>query len=168
AINSGNSGGALFNLYGEVIGVTNAKYSGSSSSSATIDNIGFAIPINSIMDIVTNIIEKGYVLKPYAGLSLGDLGFEAQFYGLPMGALVRGVDPQGPTAQLLQEGDIIVAADKLQLSSAAQLLHIIESRKPGDSVTITVYRNGSYYDVTFSLTETQRAALPDPSQTPYY
>lgn len=58
AINSGNSGGALFNLYGEVIGVTNAKYSTSSSSSASIDNIGFAIPINSIMNIVESIIEK--------------------------------------------------------------------------------------------------------------
>ena len=80
AINSGNSGGALFNLYGEVIGVTNAKYSGSSGSSATIDNIGFAIPINNIMDIVNNIITKGYILKPYAGLALADLGFEAQFY----------------------------------------------------------------------------------------
>ena len=61
AINSGNSGGALFNLYGEVIGVTNAKYSTSSSSSASIDNIGFAIPINSIMNIVESIIEKGYI-----------------------------------------------------------------------------------------------------------
>ncbi len=70
AINSGNSGGALFNLYGEVIGVTNAKYSSSSSSEASIDNIGFAIPMNSIRPIVESIIEKGYVAKPYIGVNI--------------------------------------------------------------------------------------------------
>ena len=67
AINSGNSGGALFNLYGEVIGVTNAKYSGSGSG-ASIDNIGFAIPINRVKSIVESIIEKGYIAKPYIGV----------------------------------------------------------------------------------------------------
>ena len=71
AINSGNSGGALFNLYGEVIGITNAKYSSSSSSSeASIDNIGFAIPIDDVRDIVTSIIENGYIVKPYIGVSV--------------------------------------------------------------------------------------------------
>ena len=60
AINSGNSGGALFNVYGELIGITNAKYSSSSSSEASIDNIGFAIPISSVIDVIQNIIETGY------------------------------------------------------------------------------------------------------------
>ena len=59
AINAGNSGGALFNMYGEVVGVTNAKYSSNSSTEASIDNIGFAIPIDTVKDIVTSIIEKG-------------------------------------------------------------------------------------------------------------
>ena len=67
AINSGNSGGALFNMYGEVIGITNAKYSSSSASEASIDNIGFAIPINKARSIAESIIEKGYVSKPYIG-----------------------------------------------------------------------------------------------------
>lgn len=66
AINAGNTGGALFNMYGEVIGITNAKYSSSGSSfSASIDNIGFAIPVNNIVSIVESIIEKGYIVKPY-------------------------------------------------------------------------------------------------------
>ena len=73
-----NSGGALFNLYGEVIGVANAKYSASSGSSASIDNIGFAISINSIMNIVESVIEKGYISKPYIGISVLDVSFEAQ------------------------------------------------------------------------------------------
>ena len=68
AINSGNSGGALFNLYGEVVGITNAKYSSSmSSSSASIDNIGFAIPIDQVKGIAESIIEYGYIVKPYHG-----------------------------------------------------------------------------------------------------
>ena len=70
--------GALFNMYGEVIGVTNAKYSTSSSSSASIDNIGFAIPINSIRKIVEDIIEKGYISKPYIGISVLDVSQETQ------------------------------------------------------------------------------------------
>ena len=77
AINSGNSGGALFNTRGEVIGITNAKYSSSGmSSEAEIDNIGFAIPINSVKRIVTSIIENGYVLKPYIGISVSPLSEE--------------------------------------------------------------------------------------------
>ena len=63
AINSGNSGGALFNLYGEVIGITNAKYSSNTSTEASIDNIGFAIPVNHIRNIVESVIEKGYFSK---------------------------------------------------------------------------------------------------------
>ena len=93
AINSGNSGGALFNLYGEVIGITNAKYSSSSSSSASIDNIGFAIPINHVKNIITSIIEKGYIVKPYIGVSVTDVSEETQSYGLPGGG-----DPDGDRA----------------------------------------------------------------------
>ena len=91
AINSGNSGGALFNLYGEVVGITNAKYSSSGySGQASIDNIGFAIPINSVRDIVTSIIEKGYISKPYIGVSVSNVSAESQSYGLPQGAPWRG------------------------------------------------------------------------------
>lgn len=70
AINSGNSGGPLFNLYGEVIGITNTKYSSNSSGEASVDNIGFAIPINSILEIVRSIIDHGYIVKPYIGISV--------------------------------------------------------------------------------------------------
>lgn len=168
AINSGNSGGALFNLYGEVIGVTNAKYSGSSSSDATIDNIGFAIPINNIREIVESIITTGTILKPYAGISLMDLGFEAQFYGYPMGALVQNVDPYGPSAGLLQTNDIIVAIENTQISSSSQLIHAIESSAAGQSLTLTVYRQNQYYQITVTIQETQRSALPDYSQDTYY
>ena len=166
AINSGNSGGALFNLYGEVIGVTNAKYSG--SSSATIDNIGFAIPLNSIRDIVQSIIVNGYIVKPYAGVSVSDLGFEAQFYGLPMGALVRAVDSAGPAASLLQEGDIIVAVQDSQINSGSQFIHLVEASQAGEVLKLTVYRQGQYTDLQLTITETRRSALPNTQQGSYY
>ena len=70
AINSGNSGGALFNMYGEVVGITNAKFSGSGSGEASIDNIGFAIPVDNVKNLISEIIEKGYVSAPYIGVSL--------------------------------------------------------------------------------------------------
>ena len=108
AINSGNSGGALFNMHGEVVGITNAKYSGSSGSGASIDNIAFAIPINDVYSIVTSIIEKGYIEKPYIGVSVLDVSDETQKYGLPKGASVQTVTDDGPAkAAGLQVNDII-------------------------------------------------------------
>lgn len=168
AINSGNSGGALFNLYGEVIGVTNAKYSGSSSSDATIDNIGFAIPMNNIRRIVESIIVNGYIIKPYVGVSIADLSFEAQFYGYPMGALVRAVDAHSPAAKLLLEGDIIVGVENKEVRSGSQFIHLIEATEFGQELKLTVYRQNQYYEVSITVGETKRPALPDPSNTIFY
>ena len=80
AINSGNSGRPLFNLYGEVTGITNAKYSSNSFGEASVDNIGFVIPINSILEIVRSIIDHGYIAKPYIGISVSG---EMMRYGVP-------------------------------------------------------------------------------------
>ena len=98
AINSGNSGGALFNMYGEVVGITNAKYGSSSSSSGTasIDNIGFAIPIDDVRSIVESIIENGYIVKPYVGVSVTNVSSESQQLGLPQGAAVAEVVADSP------------------------------------------------------------------------
>ena len=99
AINSGNSGGALFNMYGEVVGVTNAKYSSNSSTEASIDNIGFAIPINTVKDIVTSIIENGYVVKPYIGVSVETVNSDMKSYGIPEGAVVRQINDDSPAKE---------------------------------------------------------------------
>ena len=143
AINSGNSGGALFNLYGEVIGVTNAKYSGSSGGGASIDNIGFAIPINSIRGTVEDIITKGYVSKVYLGVTVTDVTKEHQLYGLPEGATVRGVE-QGSPAQTagLQLGDIITKVDDTPITDSRQLIRAIRNSKVGQKLALTVYRRG--------------------------
>ena len=143
AINSGNSGGALFNMHGEVVGITNAKYSGSSGSGASIDNIAFAIPINDVYSIVTSIIEKGYIEKPYIGVSVLDVSDETQKYGLPKGASVQTVTDDGPAkAAGLQVNDIITKVDDTEITGSSDLVKTIGQCKPGQEITLTVYRQG--------------------------
>ena len=144
AINSGNSGGALFNLYGEVIGITNAKYSSSSySSEASIDNIGFAIPLNHVKNIVKSIIETGSITKPYIGVTVSSVSSEAQGYGLPTGAAVRSVEADSPAAKAgLEENDIITEVDGTAINSSTELVNYVGEKTPGDELTFKVYRQG--------------------------
>lgn len=166
AINSGNSGGALFNLYGEVIGVTNAKYSSSSLSEASIDNIGFAIPINSVRDIVESIIEKGYFAKPYIGLAVSNVSQDALMYGLPEGAAVYTVTENGPAAQAgLQQGDIITMLNGTEITGGTQFVELVEDTKIGDTLTLSVYRQGEILTVTVTVSEQIQSALPQKEGT---
>ena len=159
AINSGNSGGALFNLYGEVIGVTNAKYSSSSSSEASIDNIGFAIPINSIMNIVESIIEKGYISKPYVGISVMDVSAETQQYGIPAGAAIQSVTQDSPAQQAgLQKGDVITAVNGTAVGSDA-LVDLVGASEVGDKLVMSVYRQGDTMEITVTVGEQIQSAL---------
>lgn len=167
AINSGNSGGALFNLYGEVIGITNAKYSGSGSSSeASIDNIGFAIPINSVRSIVESIIKNGYIVKPYIGVSVEDVSSEMTSYGLPAGAVVRSVTDGAPAAQAgLQANDIITAVDGTEISGSNDLVQIVTAKKAGDTLKLSVYRQGQTLELTVTVAEQKQSALEGSSDT---
>lgn len=167
AINSGNSGGALFNMYGEVIGITNAKYSSSSSSEASIDNIGFAIPINSITDIVESIIEKGYISKPYIGVSVSDVSTQTQLYGVPAGAAIQAVVEDAPAAQAgLQAGDVITHINGTQISGSSDLKAIVSSASVGDTLSMTVYRQGQTVEITVTVGEQIQSALAnETSQT---
>lgn len=165
AINSGNSGGALFNLYGEVIGITNAKYSGNSGSGASIDNIGFAIPINSVRSIVDSIIEKGYVAKPYIGVMVSDVSDEAISYGTPAGAAVVSVTEGGPAEKAgLQANDIITAAGGKEISGKSGLSSLIADCAAGDKLTLSVYRQGQTLTVTVTVGEQTTSALANQQQ----
>ena len=164
AINSGNSGGALFNLYGEVIGITNAKYS-SGSSSASIDNIGFAIPLNTVRDIVASIIEKGIVAKPYMGISVATVSEEVKGYGLPAGASVQAVEPDSPAEKAgLQRNDIITEANGETITTSSELVDMVGSCSPGDVMTLTVFRNGAYVTVEVTIGEKITSAFEEPAQ----
>ena len=166
AINSGNSGGALFNMYGEVIGVTNAKYSGSSGSGSTIDNIGFAIPLNSIRSIVESIIEKGYVSKPYIGVSVSDVNEAYLIYGLPRGAAVQTVTENGPAAEAgLQIGDIVTAVNGKEITGGNELIDIVSQSNVGDELKLTVYRKGNTTDITVTVGEQIQSAQKEPENS---
>ena len=159
AINSGNSGGALFNLYGEVIGITNAKYSSSSSSSASIDNIGFAIPINHVLPIVKSIIEKGYLSKPYVGVSVSDVNQQTQLYGIPAGAAVQAVSDDSPAAKAgLQAGDVITRVNGTEITGSSDLVSLVSEAAIGDTLTMTVYRQGSTIELTVTVGEQVQSA----------
>ena len=162
AINSGNSGGALFNLYGEVIGITNAKYSSSSSSSeASIDNIGFAIPLNHVKNIVKSIIETGSITKPYIGVTVSSVSSEAQGYGLPTGAAVRSVEADSPAAKAgLEENDIITEVDGTAITSSTELVNYVGEKTPGDELTFKVYRQGEELELTVTIGEKTQSAMP--------
>ena len=160
AINSGNSGGALFNLYGEVVGITNAKYSSSSTSEASIDNIGFAIPINSVMDIVESIIEKGYISKPYMGVTVADVSSESLMYGLPQGAAIYSVTEGGPAEKAgLKSGDIVTAINGTEITGKSGLVDIVGDSKVGDELLLTVYRQGETIEITVVIEEQIQSAL---------
>ena len=160
AINSGNSGGALFNLYGEVIGVTNAKYS-SSSGGASIDNIGFAIPINSVMPIVESIIEKGYISKPYIGISVLNVSEEIQQYGVPAGAAIQSVAENSPAEKAgLLIGDVITAVED-QAVTSDELGDRIANAEIGEKLSLTIYRQGEILDIEVTVEEQIKPALEE-------
>ena len=159
AINAGNSGGALFNLYGEVIGITNAKYSGSSNSSASIDNIGFAIPINKARQIAESIIEKGYVSKPYVGLAVTTVSAETQSYGLPKGAAVKTVAVDSPAAKAgIQVNDIITHIDGKEIAGSSELVSIVGKAAIGDRLVFTLYRKGQSSEIAVTVGEQIQSA----------
>ena len=154
AINSGNSGGALFNLYGEVVGITNSKFSNNGSGEASIDNIGFAIPIDNIRGIIDALITNGYVMKPYIGITPADLSEDAINYGLPKGAAIRQVTEGTPADEAgLEAGDIITKADDETIESATQLMTFIKKHQAGDEVKFTIYRKGETIEKTVKVTE---------------
>ena len=167
AINSGNSGGALFNSYGEVIGMTNAKYSSSgSSSSASIDNIGFAIPSNTVSSIVTSIIEKGYVEKVYIGVTVSNLGNGQRNLQNVQGVQVISVVEDSPAEKAgVEKGDIITAVNGEKITSSSGLTSWITKSKAGDVLTLSIMRDGENIELKVTLGVRQQTALPEDNES---
>ena len=168
AINSGNSGGPLFNMYGEVVGITTAKYSGTSNSGATIEGIGFAIPINDVSGMIQDIINKGYVSGGYLGVGVEDVSAEdARKYGMPYGALVTQINPDSAAERGgLQEHDIIIKLGNRDVDSVNALTRALRDYEAGDEVEITVYRSGAEVELKVTLDEKpQQDAETVPEQT---
>ena len=156
AINSGNSGGPLFNSHGEVIGIVSAKYSsGSNSSSASVEGLGFAIPMDDVASMVSDLVKNGYVTgKPIMGISVADVDESVTSYGVPQGAIIRVVTPDLCGAKAgLQAGDIVTKIDNTDVTSASDLTSAIGNYKPGDKVTLSIFRSGETKTVEVTLEE---------------
>lgn len=156
AINSGNSGGPLFNSHGEVIGIVSAKYSsGSNSSSASVEGLGFAIPMDDVASMVSDLVKNGYVTgKPIMGISVANVDESVTSYGVPQGAIIRVVTPDLCGAKAgLQAGDIVTKIDNTDVTSASDLTSAIGNYKPGDKVTLTIFRSGETKTVEVTLEE---------------
>ena len=168
AINSGNSGGPLFNSQGEVVGITTAKYSGSSSSGATIEGIGFAIPIDDVVPLVDDLINYGYINSAYLGVMVSEMDTStASYYGLPVGAYVQEVTAGNCAEKAgLKAKDIIVGLGDYKINSVSDLTKALRKFKAGDTTTITVFRGGQELSLTITLDEKPRETeteIPVPS-----
>ena len=156
AINSGNSGGPLFDMDGNVIGITSAKYSGETSSGASIEGISFAIPINDALRIVYDLQQYGHVTgRAYLGVTVRDLDSStAATYGLPTGPMIQSVEAGGCAEKAgLQQGDIIIGFNDAEISSYTDLVAALNKCKAGDTATIKVYRAGAEIDAQITLDE---------------
>ena len=167
AINSGNSGGPLFDMNGNVVGITSAKYSGSSSSGAGIEGIGFAIPINDVLRIVYDLQEYGYVRnRAYLGVTVKDLDkTTAANYNLPVGPMIQSVLEGSCTEKAgILPNDIIIGFDGEDVTCYTELAACLRKCRAGDTVLVKVYRGGAELEFPVTLderpqdTETQASA----------
>jgi S1-C subfamily serine protease len=170
AINPGNSGGALVSLSGVVVGMPTMVQTSTSDGTAAQD-VGFAIPSTRITKIASQIISTGKVIhtgRAYMGIAPADATgqsadpFSGGFFGpgngnsspTVEGALVQQISPSGPAAKAgIQQGDVITKVDGSSITSAQDLLTILAQKKPGDTISVTVNRNGSTETVQVHLGE---------------
>lgn len=155
AINPGNSGGALINASGQVIGITSSKLSGSSSSdSASIEGMGFAIPMNTVKEVVDELIAYGHVTgRPAIGISGYDIDeTRAAYFNLPQGVYVSSVDTASDAyTKGIQAGDIITGVNGNEITGMSEINEVKDELKAGDTITLTVYRSGETKEYTITL-----------------
>ena len=144
SINSGNSGGPLFNAKGEVVGITTSKYSGTTSSGAIIEGIGFAIPLDEVLGMLEDLRQYGYIKGAYLGVLVRDMDpAVAETYGFPMGAYVVEVTP-GYAAEKcgIMAKDIITNVGGYDVDCMSDLTKALHKFSAGDSTTVSVWRSG--------------------------
>ena len=168
SINPGNSGGALVNLYGEVVGIVSAKYS--SYASTTVEGLGFAIPMDDVQTIITDIMENGQVTnKAYMAITAGTMteSMAAQYrIDVTKGVFVFSTMAGGAGEKAgLKLGDVITKLNDTDITSMEDLAAAKKNFKAGDTVTLTVYRDGEY--ITTELTfDAQPETTGTEQQTP--
>ena len=150
AINSGNSGGALVNADGKVIGINTLKLSGTG-----IEGIGFAIPINSTIDVYQALITDGKIKRPYIGIGGIDITQQmSKQYNLSIGVYVKTIDNFSSAEKAgLKVGDVIVAIDGKTITTMDELNEIKNTHKIGDEITLKINRQGKEQEIKLILQE---------------
>ncbi len=157
AVNPGNSGGPVYNTLGQVVGVVTAKY-----SSSGVEGLGFAIPVNDVDKIASDLITKGYVTgKAYLGIWLDERysAMYAQYYNMPLGAYVADVSSGSCAEQAgIQKGDVITKLGGIEIGSYTDLRNAVKQFYAGDVVEIELYRAGESMTLTLTLDEAKPEA----------
>ena len=160
AINHGNSGGPLVSLQGQVIGINTLIIRGDGTTMTVAEGLGFAIPANTVQIVTAELIQNGYVRRPYLGISHAELtAGMARYYGLSVtqGTLVVRVPTQSPAAQAgLKPGDVIIAINGVDLDEEHPFLNVLLNYRPGDTVTLRVNRYGEELTLEAVLGESPR------------
>ena len=158
AINSGNSGGPLVNSKGQVIGIVSSKISSSyySSNSASVEGLGFAIPITNAQKIIDDLVTYGYVTgRPQLGITAEDITETmARYYNVPVGVYIRFMETDGAAAEAgMQVGDIITGVNGETISTYEDLSSKLKQFNAGDTIKVTFYRNNEEMTVDVTLHE---------------
>lgn len=168
AINEGNSGGPLLNSCGQVVGINSAKMS-SSYGSASVEGLGFAIPINKAKEIIDDLVNYKHVKgRPQIGITAVNIDeVYSSYLGLPMGIYVRTV-AEGSAAEAagIRIGDIIIGINDEAVTTMEELNSIKNNFKAGETVTLKVYREGQDIDVDLILHEAHNEMEPEPTEKP--
>lgn len=155
AINPGNSGGALVNADGEVIGINSAKV-----AAGGVEGMGFSIPSNTVQNVIKELMDKGYVARPYLGVTVFDPSTAGRYgyqLNIDKGVYVFRLTLGGPADKAgLQRGDIILKIGEAEVNSVSELRQKVGEYKVGDSVKVTFDRNGSTRTVDLVLEEMPR------------
>jgi len=152
AINEGNSGGPLLNMKGEVIGITSAKI-----AKIGVEGMGYAISINSSLPILQELVNKGYITRPFLGVELYTVNdYVAYYNGLAVkrGAIITTVQPGSPAARAgMRRLDVIIRYQGKEITTAPELLRELRSSKIGDEISVTYVRGKNTFTVTALLTD---------------
>lgn len=165
AINPGNSGGGLFNSRGELIGIVNAKSSGSD-----VEGLGFAIPINDVKSVAEELITNGYVTgRPALGVSIVEVNSAqlAMQYGVnSLGVYIASIEENSAAAKAgLQSGDYVISVDDQAIESMADLTSVLKDHQVGDTIVMMVKRNNQTVSVSITLQEKKTTPETTPTQS---
>ena len=150
AINEGNSGGPLFNIYGQVIGITNMKIA---SPYSGVEGIGFSIPSRTVVQIVNTLIQQGAISRGSIGITLGAIPTEfSSYYEIPQGLYISAVNEDSDAyVKGVCAGDILTEVNGTPVSTTDEVMQLRDGCQIGDTLTLTLYRNGQYITVDVTI-----------------